>query len=65
MDFKQEHYRNWKYYKSCYFKKFHSPKFLKHSIIFCDSAFEYFHETNINQLFWGVTQKYELRVSFK
>ena len=26
---------------------------------------EYFHETNINWWFWGVTQKYELRVSFK
>ena len=32
---------------------------------FCDSAFEYFHETNINWWFWGVTQKCEWRVSFK
>ena len=30
-----------------------------------DRAFQYFHETNINRLFFGVTQKYELRVSFK
>ena len=29
-------------------------------LLFCDSAFWYFHETNINQRFLGVTQKYEL-----
>ena len=33
-------------------------------LLFCDSAFSYFHETNINRWFWGITQKYELRVSF-
>ena len=25
LDFKQNHYGSWKYYKSCYFEKFSSP----------------------------------------
>ena len=47
-------------------KKFTSPKLSKQTItFFWDSAFLYFHESNINRWFWRVTQKYELRVSFK
>ena len=34
-------------------------------LLFCDSAFYYFHETGINRLFFRVRQKYELRASFK
>ena len=34
-------------------------------LLFCGSTFQVFHVTNINRWFWGVTQKYKLRVSFK
>ena len=36
-----------------------------HNYFFCDSAFQHIHETNINRWCLGVTQKYELCVSFK
>ena len=66
MDFKQNYYGSWKYYKSCYFYKFSSLKLWKHTItFFCDSALWYFHETNINRWFLGLTQNCELCVSFK
>ena len=58
MDFKQNHYGSCKYYKSCYFSKVFFKRDIKtHSYFFCDIAFQYFHETNINRLFLGVTQK--------
>ena len=33
MDFKQNHYGCWKYYKSCYFEKLSSPKLQKKDIV--------------------------------
>ena len=46
------------------FKSFLHLSYKNTQLLFFDSAFLYFHETNINQWFLGVTQKYELRVSF-
>ena len=65
MDFKQNQFWSWEYYSGT-FKSFFQLSY-KHNIItfFCDSAFKNIHETNINQQFWGVTQKYEFRVSFR
>ena len=34
IDFKQNHYGRWKYYKAAAFKKFSSPKLLKDTITF-------------------------------
>ena len=51
--------------KAATFKSFLHLSYKNTQLLFCDSAFWYFHETNINQWFLGVTQKYELFVCFK
>ena len=51
--------------KAATFKSFPQIIYKNTITYFYDSVFQYFHETNINQLFLRVTQKYELRVSFK
>ena len=46
----------------------HDCKLLKPKMFnyfFGDSAFQCFHKRSINGQFWGVTQAYELPVSFK
>ena len=52
--------------KAATLKSFIHQSYKKHTTTFSvDIALQYFHETNINRLVWGVAQKYELRVSFK
>ena len=52
--------------KAATFKKFSSQGLSKHTITFFMTVlFNYFHKTNINRRFLGITQKQELRVSFK
>ena len=50
--------------KTATFKSFLPVSYKNTQILFLWQCFLIFHEKNINQWFWGVTQKYELRVSF-
>ena len=66
MNFKQNHYGSWKYYKSCYFQNFSSAKLLKYTVVILwQCVFNIFMRQPWPDYFGGVTQKYELRVSFK
>ena len=52
--------------KAATFKSFLHQSYKNTQLLFFVTVlFNYFHETNINRRFLGVTQKYELRVSFK
>ena len=52
--------------KAATFKSFLHQSYKNTQLLFFVTVlFNYFHETNINRWFLGVTQKYELRVSFK
>ena len=51
--------------KAATFKSFLHQSYKNTQLLFFVTVlFNYFHETNINRRFLGVTQKYELRVSF-
>ena len=50
--------------KAANFKSFLHLSYNNTRLLFQNSAFLYFHETNINRLFWRVTQKHELCVFF-
>ena len=50
--------------KPATFKTFIHLSYKNTLLIFCDGAFNISNEKNINQLFWGVTQKYEMYVFF-
>ena len=62
MDFKQNHYGSWKYYKSCYVL---SKVIQTHNYFFVTVLFNLFNEINIYRWILEVTQKYELRFTFK
>ena len=68
MDFKQNHYMEiGNIAKAATFKSILHLSYQNTQLLFfvCDSVFQYFYETNINQWFLGVTRKYELGISFK
>ena len=50
--------------KTATFKSFPHINYKNTQLLIFVTAFQYFHETNINRSFLGVTQKYELRLSF-
>ena len=49
--------------KTATFKSFPHINYKNTQLLIFVTAFQYFHETN-NRSFFGVTQKYELRLSF-
>ena len=51
--------------KAATFKSFLCLSYYITQLLFCNRAFQYFHEINIKQWFLQVTQKYELHISFK
>ena len=61
-EFKQNHHRNWKYYKSCYFYVFITKVIKTYNYFFVTVLFNFFMGQALTNYFWGLQKN--INISF-